>query len=130
MSFFEAIKSYFKNYARFNGRARRSEYWFSVLFSLLVQAPVNVAVSITSPESDLTEGYFLIYLFAAIVATILLIGLVAPALAVTVRRLHDTGRSAWYFMWGFLPLVGAIIFLVALLEDSSPSANKYGEPVK
>lgn len=130
MKFGAAIKSFFKNYATFSGRARRSEYWYSVLFIALVQTPFSVVSSITSPGNGISERYLPIYVVAAIAYLMLAIALIAPALAVTVRRLHDTGRSAWYFMWYLLPLVGAIIFLVALFEKSNEVQNKYGNPVK
>ncbi len=130
MSFGEAIKSFFAKYAIFSGRARRSEYWYSWLFAAIVQVPFSVAASIITPENDISERYLPIYLVVTIAYLILLIVLVAPSLAVTVRRLHDTGRSAWYFMWYLLPLAGAIIFFVALIENSQSTQNKYGDPVK
>ncbi len=125
MSFFDAIKSYFKNYATFKGRARRSEFWFTVLFTFLV----SVALSIIFPgptemvwdmEVEQTSAAENLWSLATLV----------PSLAVTWRRLHDVGRSGKYFFFILIPIAGIIMLLIELTKDSQAGANAYGEPVK
>ena len=118
MSFGQAIVTYWSKYATFKGRARRSEYWFIFLFVFLVASGVAILFpgdghGNASAQSDLWS----------------LISFV-PNLAAGARRLHDTGRSAKKLWWLLLPIVGWIILLVYVLEDSKPGANEYGEPVK
>lgn len=125
MSFFDAIKSYFKNYATFKGRARRSEFWFTVLFTVLVSAalsivfpgPTDMVWDLEVEQSSAAENLWSL-------ATIV------PSLAVTWRRLHDVGRSGKYFFFVLIPIAGIIMLLIELTKDSQPAANEYGDPVK
>ncbi|RPK94342.1 MULTISPECIES: DUF805 domain-containing protein [Streptomyces] len=100
-----------KNYAGFSGRARRKEYWMFVLFNFIIA----LVLSALGMAIDTQIPYFL-YLAAVIV----------PSLAVMVRRLHDTGRSGWWFFISFVPLVGGIILLVFLASEGKPETNQYG----
>jgi uncharacterized membrane protein YhaH (DUF805 family) len=111
MGFVDAIKSGFNNYVNFQGRARRSEYWFWFLFTFLL-----------SIVASIIDGVLGIYLLAglAMLATIL------PSIAVGVRRLHDTGRSGFWLFIALIPLVGAIVLIIFYVSDSQPGANKYG----
>lgn len=117
MSFGQAIKTFWAKYATFTGRARRSEYWYAWLFVALVSSGIAIAFpgtdDMASPQSQLWS-----------LATLI------PGLAIGARRLHDTGRSAKNLWWLLLVIVGWIILLVYVLEDSKPGANQYGEPVK
>ena len=99
MDFGEAIKVCFNKFANFEGRARRSEYWWFMLFVNLV--------------SMVTCG------FASIVFLV-------PTIAVTARRLHDIGRSGWWQLISFIPLVGFILLLIWTIQDSAPGTNEYG----
>lgn len=123
MDFISAVKSGFRNYAMFSGRARRSEYWFWQLFYFLI----SVAVSILSAADGMRQPGF----FTAL-GGIILLGLFLPTLAVLVRRLHDVGRSAWsVFYWGVLPvlligpvmLIGFAVVISGALDGSGNSAN-------
>jgi uncharacterized membrane protein YhaH (DUF805 family) len=60
----------------------------------------------------------------------LTLGLMVPALAVIVRRLHDTGRSGWWYLVAFIPFIGAIVVLIALATDGQPGDNQYGPSPK
>lgn len=100
----------FSKYAVFSGRARRSEYWYFVLFNALI-TPVIYLISIP---------------FFAIPGILYSLAVLIPALAVVVRRLHDTGRSGWNLLWALLPIIGSIFLLVYLLQDSTIGENKYG----
>jgi uncharacterized membrane protein YhaH (DUF805 family) len=101
----------FKKYAVFEGRARRAEYWYFLLFNLII------AFALTFLDSVLhSQIPYALYLLVAIV----------PSLAVSVRRLHDTGHSGWWLLLDFVPIVGAIILLIWLATDSEPGMNQYG----
>lgn len=106
-----------KNYADFGGRARRKEYWFFILFNALIYfgfAFVDASVFDGAPLLTL------LYCLAAFV----------PSLSVTFRRLHDTGRSAWWILIGCVPVIGGIWFFVLLCLDSEGGANQYGSNPK
>lgn len=114
MSLGEAVKSVFSQYAKFSGRARRSEYWYFALFQIIVGIVLGVVAMIIS-ESLVT-----------IIDGIWTLAVLLPSLAVTWRRLHDIGKSgAWYFIF-LVPLVGWIILLVFLCKDSEPGDNRFG----
>lgn len=110
MSFIEAVKSVFSQYVGFSGRARRSEYWYFTLFNAIVSIVLSILVSATGSS-----------LFS-----ILSLALVLPGIAVTIRRLHDIGKSGWYILFDCIPLVGAIILIVWFCKDSMPGENQYG----
>ena len=118
MDFGQAISSYFSNYANFKGRARRSEFWFSILFNTLIVIPAMIldAILFGTPQA----------LFYFVVA----LGIFIPTLAVIWRRFHDIGKSGGFYFIGLIPLVGAILLIVWLATDSQPTANQYGPPVK
>lgn len=111
MSFIEAVKAVLTNYVGFSGRARRSEYWWFVLFNIILSIVVSViANAIKFP----------------LLATLVSLALLLPGLAVSVRRLHDTGRTGWWLLIVLIPLVGAIILIVFAVQDSQAGQNKYG----
>jgi len=117
MTFEAAVRSVLGQYAGFGGRARRSEYWFWTL-------AVLIAYVVTAIVSAIVRPLGLVLLFALIVVAFV------PGLAVSVRRLHDTGRSgAWIFI-ALVPFVGGIILLVFYCMDSQPQANQYGPSPK
>ena len=127
MSFATAVKSFWSNYTNFKGRARRSEYWFIQLFLIatnIAVAVIDLALMNGDVERFIANGgggiVGLIWIFATIV----------PALAVLIRRLHDTNRSGWWALIGLVPLAGAIVLLVFTVEDSNKAVNKYGASQK
>jgi uncharacterized membrane protein YhaH (DUF805 family) len=111
MNFVEAIKSGFSNYVNFSDRAIRSEYWFWGLFSVLVEIVARII--------DAGLGVTLIYPLAAL-------ALFLPGLAMSVRRLHDTDRSGWWFLLIFIPLIGAIILIVWWCTRGTVGSNRFG----
>jgi uncharacterized membrane protein YhaH (DUF805 family) len=115
MSFTEAVKTCFQKYAVFSGRARPSEYWWWVLFNILL---VVVLVLVFSGGGTETGAEALIGLAW--------LALLLPSLAVTVRRLHDTGRSGWWWFISLVPLVGPIVLIVFLATAGDPGPNRYG----
>lgn len=100
-----------KNYANFNGRARRKEYWMFVLFNIIISVILSV-VQLAIP-------------FVVVITILYSLFILIPSIAVIVRRLHDTGRSGAWFLISFVPLVGSIILLVFMCEDSHGD-NGYG----
>lgn len=118
-------KVVFENYANFNGRARRAEYWYFALGCFLLLIPFYIigiiGVAIQSQILSFT-GLGLYFLTA--------IALIVPSLAVAVRRLHDLNKSGWYYFIGLIPFVGSIILLVWFFTDGNRFTNDYGEDPK
>lgn len=110
MSFVQSIQTCFSKFTTWEGRAGRAEYWWWILFTLIIYVVgVVIDVALKSP-----------------IPTILLIlVLLLPSIAVLVRRLHDTGRSGWWYWIGLVPLVGGIILLVFVCS-ASQGPNSYG----
>lgn len=105
----------FKNrYADFQGRASLREYWMFTLFNVLVIIALYIFLEIS--DSSFIAMLFLIYALASIV----------PSLAVTVRRLHDIGKSGWTYLFSFIPIVGGIILLIFTCMEGQPNQNQYG----
>ena len=121
-----AYISWFKKYACFKGRSRRSEYWYGFLANTIVGWILQIIVFATykGTISGLQEYNALLLSHPLLIIFNLVTFL--PVLAAAVRRLHDTGRSGWYYFMMFVPLAGPIIFLVFLATDSQPGVNKYG----
>jgi uncharacterized membrane protein YhaH (DUF805 family) len=110
MGFVDAIKSGFRNYVNFSGRASRSEFWYWVLFSL-----------IAAFAAAILDGIIGFTLFYPIVS----LGLFLPGLAVTVRRLHDVDKSGWWFLIVFTG-IGAIVLIVWYCTKGTPGPNRFG----
>ena len=100
----------YKKYADFTGRARRKEFWMFVLFSFIVAIVLGIIDSII--------GFQLLGMLFSL-------GSLIPSLAIGARRLHDTGRSGWWQLLYLIPLIGLIIMIVFLVQDSHPD-NEYG----
>lgn len=122
MTFGDAIKSYFANYAVFSGRARRSEYWFAALFLAIIGLPISLLDSITNPSGDI--GFFTVVSLLFSLATFI------PSLAIASRRLHDADTSFGYYFMFLIPLVGIILLIIKLAEDGTPGTNRFGESTK
>ncbi len=100
MTFQDSIKVCFSKYAEFNGAASRSEYWWFVLFIVVV----SLALSVISP---LLSGLFSL-------------GTLIPSVAAATRRLHDTQRSGWWQLVVLIPVLGVILLLVFLAQEGKP----------
>src|SRR6185437_5772244 len=101
-----------KRYAVFTGRAARTEFWMFALFNVIV------SVVLTLVDNLLGLGALLAGLYS--------LAVLLPSIGVGIRRLHDTGRSGWWLLISFVPLVGAIVLLVFAVQDSQPGDNQYG----
>ena len=117
MDFQTAVRTCFRKYADFSGRARRSEYWWFVLFLFIANAVLGLIDSAIFGFSDPGVG-LLAPLFS--LATLL------PSLAVGARRLHDIGRSGWWLLLALIPLIGFIILLVWFCTRSEEGPNEHG----
>jgi uncharacterized membrane protein YhaH (DUF805 family) len=109
-----------KKYAVFKGRARRREYWMFILFYMIITTILG-AVDAALIDTDNKEA---VYNFPFL-TFIAMFGLILPGISVFVRRLHDTGRSGWWWLIVFVPGIGGIVLLVFLVLDSE-GENKYG----
>lgn len=110
------VRAALSRYATFSGRARRSEYWWFQLFYVLAY--------LASGAVDARLGAT-----GAVIALVAL-GLFLPALAVSVRRLHDVGRSGWWVLISPIPFVGFVVMLAFTCEDSEPGTNRFGPSPK
>ena len=106
-----------KRYADFSGRSRRREYWMFVLLNFVIS--VGVAIIDNVIGSDVAAGVGVLGVLYALI-------LLTPGLAVSVRRLHDTGRSGWLILIALIPIVGLIILIVWAAQDGQPDDNQYG----
>jgi uncharacterized membrane protein YhaH (DUF805 family) len=112
MGFTDAIKTCLHKYADFNGRAALSEYWYFVLFYLLVNFAGAVMDAATSHHP--------------IFQTLFSLALIVPHISVVARRLHDTDRSGWWYLIAFIPIIGGIALLVWLCQPSKNYNNRFG----
>lgn len=115
----EAGKLFFKNYANFRGRARRSEYWKASIFCGLISGLISgliFGLSFLSIE---------IVLFMSIVGFIWSFAILIPSFSIQIRRLHDIGYNGWYLLFYLIPLVGSIMLLIWMCTDSKED-NEWG----
>ena len=109
-----------KKYADFSGRARRKEYWFFVLWYLII----TIILAIIDAVLGLRIGN------AGVLQSLYALALLIPSLAVGARRLHDIGRTGWWLLIGLIPVIGWIVLLVFFFTDSQPGNNEYGPSPK
>ena len=111
---------YFKlalsKYADFEGRSRRSEYWYFVLFASLIGFAAGLVAGVLAG---------IVGEWVAFLAYIPSLYFLVPNLAVAVRRLHDVGRSGWWLLIYFTG-IGAFVLLYWFVKDSDPGSNEYG----
>ncbi|MGI5186751.1 DUF805 domain-containing protein [Promicromonospora sp. CA-289599] len=142
MSFIESIKTVLSKYAVFNGRARRSEFWWyylayfivlTVLYVALIvpgltaftSATMEAAVVGTTPPAMPTS-----LAIGQLITSLVALALLLPTIGVSVRRLHDTDRSGFWYFLHLVPLVGTIILLVWQAGAGTPGPNQYGPDPK
>ena len=112
------LDAFKKKYADFSGRARRTEYWMFMLFHILI---IFLLAFLSGILSELQLEYI-----SLILLVIYVLLSVIPTLAITIRRLHDTGKSGWYYLLSFIPYIGGIILLIFAVQDSEHGYNKWG----
>jgi uncharacterized membrane protein YhaH (DUF805 family) len=114
MTFSEAVKSGFDNYATFTGRASRPAYWWWFLFGILVSIGANII--------DAIIGSF------GVVSGLAALALLLPGLAVSVRRFHDIDKSGWWILIFLIPIVGFVLWLIWFTREGDAGENQYGPP--
>lgn len=115
MGFSEAVTTCLNKYVDFKGRARRSEFWYFVLFQFIL----SILAAIIDKVIFGTNGNLL----GAVVA----LGLFLPGLAVSVRRLHDINRSGWWVLVALIPLIGWLVVLYWNCQKGTDGANQFGD---
>lgn len=116
VSFSQAVRMAFDSYCRFQGRSSRSEYWWWVLFTFILGSALSLLellLGFSSTAAQATNG-------------LLSLVLLLPGLGLSVRRLHDIGKSGWWILLGFIPLVGTIILIIWFAQNSQMQDNQYG----
>jgi K+-transporting ATPase ATPase B chain len=111
-----------KKYADFSGRATRAEYWTFFLVNMLISIAVYAVAA-----GALKAGFGFVYLLADGMGLLFAVAVFLPGLACAVRRLHDSGKSGWWVLIAFIPIVQLVIIVLFLL-DGNPGENKYGLP--
>ncbi|WP_326549825.1 DUF805 domain-containing protein [Micromonospora sp. NBC_01813] len=122
MSFTAAVRSVLTQYVGFSGRARRSEYWWFFLFSVLVNIVTTILdTTLGTTFDDSSNG---------VIGLVVSLALFLPGLAVAVRRLHDTDRSGWWILIGLIPIIGWIVLLVFYVQNGTAGPNSFGPDPK
>lgn len=116
MTFGEAISTVLSKYITFDGRARRSEYWYWFLAIVLVEIVVGIFYLMSS-----TLGILLYVVFG--------LAIILPSIAVAIRRLHDTNRTGWWILLTLIPF-GGLVLLVFYVLEGTPGDNQYGPSPK
>ena len=106
-----------KNYITFAGRSRRKAYWVFFVFNVIATILANLIDNVLGLAGQSVYGP---------VSMLYALAVFLPGLALAVRRLHDTGRSGWWMLLGFIPLIGWIVLLIFFVTDSQPGSNPYG----
>jgi len=119
----ELFQEYFievlKKYTVFTGRARRKEYWMFTLFYIVIYILLTVVAGLLSNLPG-------VGVVMAFIPLVFCLALLVPSIAVAIRRLHDTNRSGWWLLLGFVPVIGGIVLLVFLVKEGTPGENQFG----
>ena len=107
--YFQYYTNAFKQYAVFTGRTTRPEYWYFFLFNVIISVILNL----------IDKHGFL--------SMICMMAVMLPAIGIGIRRLHDIGKSGWWLLISFIPIIGTIILLVFLATEGQTGKNQYGE---
>lgn len=123
MSLGQAFISFWKNYANFSGRARRAEYWKAILSLVGLGFPLAIFDAFLFPDVVLETGL-------GPASGLFILAIFLPGISLSVRRLHDTSRSGWWYLVTLIPFVGSVVIFVFMVLDSTPGANKWGDSPK
>lgn len=110
-------KVVFKNYVVFSGRARRAEYWYFVLFNIIISAGLSIISQIIGDKKETLSSLYSLAVFL-------------PSIAVGFRRLHDIGKSGWWMLLCLIPIIGWVWLIILFATDSNPGENMYGKNPK
>ena len=107
-----------RRYSDFKGRSQRKEYWMFTLFNFLAMVLLGAVCALLGGGGEGGLGDVLQGLYG--------LGVLVPGIAVTVRRLHDIGKSGWWGLVALIPLIGSLILIYFAVKDSQPETNEYG----
>lgn len=112
-----------EKYAQFNGRSTRSEFWYFMLASYLILIVLGLVMGLVAYLTGDTSGIFWVFfgLFC-----IFGLALMIPMIAISIRRLHDSGRSGWWYLACMIPYIGTVIYIVLMCLDTEAGTNQYG----
>ncbi|MDE5645431.1 MAG: DUF805 domain-containing protein [Muribaculaceae bacterium] len=117
LSFGEAVnKALAQNYCNFSGRASRSEYWWYVLFTMILGVVIGFVLGIFGAGSTAVS----------VIQGLVSLALLLPGLGLCVRRLHDISKSGWWIFISLVPLLGAILLIIWFCKPSDAGMNQYG----
>ncbi len=119
-----AVQAVTKNFANFNGRARRKEYWGAMLIYIIVAVILSMLMNITFWISEYLSYFFVL------VTSIFYLATIVPILALTVRRLHDIDKSGWWYLISLVPIIGGIWLLILLCTEGTRGENRFGADPK
>jgi len=133
VSFLGAFKRGFRKYARFDGRASRSEFWWFTLgcilaVILLMGLAVLATVAFGEPNGDGTRSVPVLGGVLLVLTGLFYLAILLPSLAVTVRRLHDAGYSGWWVLFRLIPYAGDLVVLILNVQPSIPAGARYDRP--
>ena len=116
MTFGKAVSTCLKKFADFSGRASRAEFWFFFLFNFLLGFSVAFILAFAGADDHTIN----------VACGVVVLTMLLPSYAVTVRRLHDTGRSAWFLLIFLIPGIGLITWTILMLLEGEPGSNRFG----
>lgn len=126
MTFSESVRTCFKKYVTFSGRATRSEFWWFVLFAWGGSILLSLVDSFLFGTTVVTENGFSASTNTPIFSTIFGLATLLPGLSVAVRRLHDINKSGWWYWIILVPLIGFIVLIVWFATDGTRGPNRFG----
>ena len=127
MDFMTAVKTCFSKYVTFSGRARRSEFWWFVLFVFVGSIALSIVDSVLFGTTTVTDNGFSSSTDTPILSGLFTLAILLPYISVAVRRLHDIDRSGWWYWIGLIPLIGFILLIVWFARVGTSGSNTYGE---
>lgn len=127
MTFGTSIKTCFSKYVTFSGRAQRSEFWWWVLFTWITSMVLGGVDSFLFGTVTAYDGGFEASTNTPILSGIFSLAIFLPTISVTVRRLHDTDRSGWWYWIVLIPLIGIIVLIVFWATEGTRGPNRFGD---
>ena len=121
MGFGDAVRTCWKKYGDFDGRAVRSEFWWWVLLVALVQFAAAIVLTIVL---IIFQNLGFLQWLSVLIFMVIVLAFILPSIAVSVRRLHDRDLSGWFYLLGFVPLGGLVLFIFYVLPGT-PGPNRY-----
>ena len=121
MGFGDAVRTCWKKYGDFDGRAVRSEFWWWVLFGAIVQFAAAIVLTIVL---TIVQNVGFLQWLSVLIFMVIVLALILPSIAVSVRRLHDRDLSGWFYLLGFVPFGGVVLFIFYVLPGT-PGPNRY-----